>query len=311
MERRAIGRRIERARQRLGLSTQQLAQRIDKSQATVSRIENGKQGVTLELLAKIARVLQVHPFALLTDAPLRHAAYWSPALLTRADRPLCMLRALLRAGRERANLSRDLVARQVGLQPAELEAIEQGWSIPTDTVLTQIAELCDLDVHLLRELAMLERDHPHVSQRMALMASTLEACRQALDDPDGAEPDLQALRERLAAMAEAPADAGVGAMIEAGETLSLAHLSDRLLRLLQEPTFHQQVERMARVYSETHDETPTPPDAPHAPAASTLAREDHSRATPRGAVDPTIEPEDPAAKATVSWTAARGPETRL
>ncbi len=69
MNRYNIGRRIEVYRDRMKMSTQELAGRIHRSQATISRIENGKQGFTFELLSAIAAELQVHPFALLADEP--------------------------------------------------------------------------------------------------------------------------------------------------------------------------------------------------------------------------------------------------
>ncbi len=69
MNRFSIGRRIEAYRDRAKMSTQELAGRIKRSQATISRIENGKQGVSFELLACIAAELRVHPFALLSDDP--------------------------------------------------------------------------------------------------------------------------------------------------------------------------------------------------------------------------------------------------
>lgn len=69
MNRFSIGKRIEAYRDRRKMSTQELATRVDRSQATISRIENGKQGLTFELLSRIASELCVHPFALLSDEP--------------------------------------------------------------------------------------------------------------------------------------------------------------------------------------------------------------------------------------------------
>ncbi len=69
MNRFSIGRRIEAYRDRRKMSTQELASRVNRSQATISRIENGKQGLTFELLSRIADELRVHPFALLSDEP--------------------------------------------------------------------------------------------------------------------------------------------------------------------------------------------------------------------------------------------------
>lgn len=69
MNRFDIGKRIEAYRELRKMSTQELAERIGRSQATVSRVENGKQGLSFELLSSIAAELRVHPFALLADDP--------------------------------------------------------------------------------------------------------------------------------------------------------------------------------------------------------------------------------------------------
>jgi transcriptional regulator with XRE-family HTH domain len=79
MNRYDIGRRIEAYREKRGMSTQELAERIKRSQATISRIENGKQGLTFELLSAVADELRVHPFALLSDDPARELAVLSGA----------------------------------------------------------------------------------------------------------------------------------------------------------------------------------------------------------------------------------------
>ncbi len=84
MNRFNIGRRIEAYRDRVKMSTQELAGRIKRSQATISRIENGKQGMTFELLACIACELRVHPFALLSDDPPQASA---PVAVPVQDRP--------------------------------------------------------------------------------------------------------------------------------------------------------------------------------------------------------------------------------
>ena len=61
-----IGLRIEHVRRLRGLTTTELAQKIDISQAQISRLENAKQGFRSATLMKIAEALQVpvHTFML-------------------------------------------------------------------------------------------------------------------------------------------------------------------------------------------------------------------------------------------------------
>lgn len=50
-----------RLRERLGLTTTELASKVDMSQAQISRLENGKQGFRSHTLAKISEALGVKP----------------------------------------------------------------------------------------------------------------------------------------------------------------------------------------------------------------------------------------------------------
>jgi len=64
-----FGTRLQAARNRAGLSQEQLAHRAKLHQVTVSLIENGRRAVTLTTLEKLARALQVAPADLVP--PLR------------------------------------------------------------------------------------------------------------------------------------------------------------------------------------------------------------------------------------------------
>jgi Zn-dependent peptidase ImmA (M78 family)/transcriptional regulator with XRE-family HTH domain len=65
-----LGARIGRARERLGLSQAELAERVDLSQSAVSRIESGGRGVDSLELAAIADALDVSVLDLLEAEPL-------------------------------------------------------------------------------------------------------------------------------------------------------------------------------------------------------------------------------------------------
>ena len=63
-----IGATIRRLREKLGISTTELARRVGISQPQISRLENGLQGFRSGTLIKIADVLGVPPFRLwMTD----------------------------------------------------------------------------------------------------------------------------------------------------------------------------------------------------------------------------------------------------
>ena len=61
MDSRAIGRKIGKLREKLGITTTQLAKRVGISQAQISRLENGKQGFRSKTLDRIAKALGVKP----------------------------------------------------------------------------------------------------------------------------------------------------------------------------------------------------------------------------------------------------------
>lgn len=171
MNRYEIGRRIEIYRDKLKMSTQELADRINRSQATISRIENGKQGLTFELLSKIAAELRVHPFALLSDEPLRSSVMlpttgkgegggeYAPNLLANA----------LHSGRIRRKLRIDAAAEMLGVNQVELEAMELALTCPDDALLARICELYGLSVAEMRVLKDFGQAVPDIAKGLAYL----------------------------------------------------------------------------------------------------------------------------------------------
>lgn len=198
MNRHDIGRRIEVYRDKIKMSTQELAQRINRSQATISRIENGKQGLTFELLARIASVLHVHPFALLSDEPLRYSALLPPRVSSGSEEEsgeyACTLLAnALFGGRVRRGLHRAAAAAMLGVAAGELEIIELSLGSPEDTLLEQLCNLYGLSFEEMRILRRFDEEAPTLSRSMAnlqrifsrmyhmLQQSAPETERQTLD----------------------------------------------------------------------------------------------------------------------------------
>lgn len=171
MNRYDIGRRIEAYRDKLKMSTQELAERINRSQATISRIENGKQGLTFELLSSIASELRVHPFALLSDEPLRASVLlpareksdggseYAPNLLANA----------LHSGRIRRRLRIETAAEMLDVSPVELEAIELALSCPEDALLERICELYGLSCIEMRMLKQFGDSAPDMAKGLAYL----------------------------------------------------------------------------------------------------------------------------------------------
>src|SRR6266566_3684981 len=60
-----------------GLSQERLAERLDTSVASVSRIETGRQPYTQDYLEALASALQTDPASLLMRDPLDPEAIWS------------------------------------------------------------------------------------------------------------------------------------------------------------------------------------------------------------------------------------------
>ncbi len=61
MDSRKIGQLISKRRKQLGLSTTELARRVNLSQPQISRLENGQQGFRSETLTRISEALGVTP----------------------------------------------------------------------------------------------------------------------------------------------------------------------------------------------------------------------------------------------------------
>jgi len=253
MNRVQIGRRIGQCRTRMGLSTMELARRIGKSQATISRIENGKQNVTLELLATIARTLRIHPFALLSDMPLRHSVLLPPAAV-RSDSPMRILARTLQAARLHTRVDLSTAAGHLGLGVDELEAIEMGYALPDTETLELMADLYGAELALLSELADLERTFPRISERMAVLQHYLAALRQELRQQAplvSSAPELKRLYDDLTRFLEEP----YLATAKQTDAFAINHLTDCLLDALQNPEFHERIERLAREWRQAK-ETP-------------------------------------------------------
>lgn len=180
MNRYDIGRRIESYREKKHMSTQELAERINRSQATISRIENGKQGLTFELLSHIALELRVHPFALLSDEPLRHSVLlpasgkregvYGPSLLANA----------LHAGRLNRRLGIDAVAELVGVSAGELESIELAISCPEDDLLLRLCELYGLVPDEMRMLKTFADAAPDMARGLAYLQQLFSNIRNLI-----------------------------------------------------------------------------------------------------------------------------------
>lgn len=169
MNRANVGKRVEKYRNRLRMSAQDLAQRIKRSQATISRIENGKQGVSIELLSKIAAILKIHPFALLSDEPMRHSVLLPVANTATGANIINLSSYMLSTGRLRSHLTLEQAASHLGISPAELSMIEFGFSRPDEDLLTRLASLYAQDLRELLAMVKLEREAPDLSKRFVLL----------------------------------------------------------------------------------------------------------------------------------------------
>lgn len=176
-----IGRRIGAYREKMKLSTQELANRIKRSQATISRIENGKQGLTPELLTQIARELRVHPFALLTDEPLRHSILLPVSDGNEDEYVPNLLAFALHAGRVNRNFRGAEAAEILGVPPGELRMIEMGLTHPDDELFEKICRLYGLDPGEMRTLAKIDQDAPDISRRLACLQRLMSKVKHICD----------------------------------------------------------------------------------------------------------------------------------
>lgn len=89
-------------RQGRKLSQQQLADMVGANQATISKIENGDDGVTLRMINQIAKALNVTPFALFSVPDLQSRAMVALERIDPDTRPaaLTVLEAMARASQK-------------------------------------------------------------------------------------------------------------------------------------------------------------------------------------------------------------------
>jgi transcriptional regulator with XRE-family HTH domain len=249
MKRSEIGRRIERVRLKIGLSTLEFAKKIGKSQATISRIENGKQGISIELLSSIAEVLRIHPFGLLTDISLRHSVLLPPIGTIRSDAPMRILARTLENGRVRASLTIEQAADYLNIEADELNTIEMGYALPDQETLQKMADLYPVDAKMLLTLADVEKNHPAISERLATTEHLLQNILRIFEKSHSLlqqSPAMQKIQEEMRQQL------GIAGESQAAERkasyFSIGHLSDTLLEALQEPAFHEKVEGLAKEY---------------------------------------------------------------
>jgi len=79
MDSKAIGRKVSALREKLGMTTTELAKKVNISQAQISRLENGKQGFRANTLLRIAKALGVQPvYFFMEDEPEGEVREGSP-----------------------------------------------------------------------------------------------------------------------------------------------------------------------------------------------------------------------------------------
>lgn len=169
MNRFDIGRRIEAYRDKMKMSTQELAERIKRSQATISRIENGKQGLTFELLSSIAAELRIHPFALLSDEPLRSSVLLPATGRKEGEYAPSLLANALHSGRAKRRLSIDAAAGLLNISASELEAMELALSCPEDELLERMCVLYGLSAPQMRVLKSFTDAAPDLARSLAYL----------------------------------------------------------------------------------------------------------------------------------------------
>ena len=161
-----IGRRMVGFRKRLGLSMQDTAKLSGKSQATISRLESGKQMLNIHALANLASIFKVHPFALLSDDPLWRVPRLPPPETTA---PARILGCFIAEARIRRGIPLPEAARRMGMSDGEMEAIESGFSIPSKSATEALAALYGQPRGEWFFLWQLETRHPALSARLVTL----------------------------------------------------------------------------------------------------------------------------------------------
>lgn len=256
MNRYAIGRRIESYRDKLKMSTQELAERIKRSQATISRIENGKQGLTPELLATIAVALRIHPFALLSDDPPRTSALLPPDVKV-DESAQNLLSNFLHGGRIKSGLRLDDAALALGIQADELDAVEISASVPDDELLGRQCELYGLELAAMRALRDFVEKAPDLARELAcLQRMSSHVYHTARETEPGGET---AALNRIARLMESSL-AGCPPIPESSNddiNLFLDRLSLHLVNALKDRDFRSKVMELAN-YEEENDPRSVP-----------------------------------------------------
>ena len=255
MNRYDIGRRIESYRDRLNMSTQELAERINRSQATISRIENGKQGLTFELLSRIASELRVHPFALLSDEPLRFSVLLPPSTKKDGQYTPTLLSNALQSGRLKRSLRIGTAAEMLGVTESELEAIELAISCPNDDLLERMGRLYGSSYDELLLLKSFGREAPRVAKGLAYLQHIFShVYHMAKNAEEGAERRiLDKISELLeSADTESPMQPD-SSSDDIG--LFLNRLSLHLVNALKDKEFYGKVIQLAGQKTGTENET--------------------------------------------------------
>ncbi|MBN1256272.1 MAG: transcriptional regulator [Planctomycetes bacterium] len=241
-------------RSKIGMSTEQLAERIGKSPSTISRIENGKQKATIELVTLIAKVLNTHPFSLLTDRFDSNMPQISPNALSmplETKRENCLGR-MIEAARLRSRLSLAEAAREIGVAEIELQMYEEGKAIPTQEALDCIATLYPLDMDTLMGIAYIAANYPGLERRIGMMEGLLSVFHCCLrQNPEGITNYQWAEIANEVESVIGLFDPEIRGAERPAEYFSIGHISDQLLTALQDPQFHSQVEKMAEDYART------------------------------------------------------------
>ena len=299
MNRKAIGKRIASLRTRRGMSTAQLADAIGKSQATVSRIENGKQGAAIEVIEQIARILDVDPLFLLTEnvaSIVRNqmVSTGEPVDAAAQDSVCALGRGLLRARLGRG-LTPEEAAIQLDIRDEDLDALEHGRAFPSPQLIERMKAVYGINSKEIYGLTYLKEIHPELSLRIGQMEQFLDMflsffgshdlqklmrtdvdaviahfsrkLSEANQKPDRAPaPAAQhapatiapPLMQAKSAPAQTP-PAHADAQGSAPAHYSIEHLSDRLLKCLQDEEFFRICESLSRVYENEKKPVPPPP----------------------------------------------------
>lgn len=245
MNRFDIGRRIETYREKKHMSTQELAERINRSQATISRIENGKQGLTFELLSRIAQELRVHPFALLSDEPLRHSVLLPATGKRDGEYGFNLLANALHAGRVNRGLGISAAAELAGVSQSELEAVELAISSPEAELLERLCELYGMAPEEARVLRAFTESAPETARSLAYLQQLFSNLRHIIRQTRPGE-ERQTLDRILEMLDSADSDSPLPPDLSGDDIgLFLNRLSLHLVNALKDRNFRGKVIQLA------------------------------------------------------------------